>query len=281
MAEEPVVAAAPVEPVAPVVEPVVPAEAPSLVDMIPEDLKDKPWVKENTDTPENFFKFVDNQNKLVGSKAGVVMPEEGAPQEDFDKYFKGIGRPDTAEEYDISSIEELKDVERNEEFDGKLKGLLHTIGVPKDMASKLVKGYDQIKLDMGNAAEDAADADFDKFNTDFFGDKKEEIVANAQKILKGVVNEKALPIIDKMNPEQLALVIAITDGVYSKYGKEDGFRGGEPGSAPVGGETMEQLSAEQRTLMAEPGYKDWRDPKHAEIQAKNLVILNKMRAIKK
>ena len=154
MAEEPVVAAAPVEPVAPVVEPVVPAEAPSLVDMIPEDLKDKPWVKENTDTPENFFKFVDNQNKLVGSKAGVVMPEEGAPQEDFDKYFKGIGRPDTAEEYDISSIEEFKDVERNAEFDGKLKGLLHETGIPKDMASKLIQGYEKLVLDTRNASEE-------------------------------------------------------------------------------------------------------------------------------
>jgi hypothetical protein len=73
----------------------------------------------------------------------------------------------------------------------------------------------------------------------------------------------------------------VTDGIYRKFGKEDGFKGGAPGAGGGGGDTMESLNIEQRTLMADPAFSNWRDPKHADLMAKNASIMTRMRAIKK
>jgi hypothetical protein len=76
--------------------------------------------------------------------------------------------------------------------------------------------------------------------------------------------------------------VAVTDSVYKKFGKEDAFKSGSPGAGGgAGSDTLASLSAEQKVLMADPAYSDWRNPKHAEIKAKNAAIMDRMRAIKK
>ena len=184
-------------------------KTPSIAELVPEEFKDKPWVKENTKTPEDFFKFVDNQNTLVGKK-GVVIPEEGASEEELNKYFKGIGRPDSPDGYEFSAPEGK---DRNADLDKPIKDMLHKNGVPKSMATSIVRDYEAL---IGERVKEQ-DEVFEKVTSDFFGDKKEDILTNARKELKGVLNEKSNAILEKMDSEQLAMVVAITDGIYSKY----------------------------------------------------------------
>jgi len=277
---EPIIVPEPIP--APAPAPAAPESKP-FADFVPTEFKDKPWAKDNMADPTNFFKFVDNQNTLVGKK-GVILPEEGASPEKVNEYLKAIGRPDTADEYDLTPIEELKDTKKDEEFAKSVKGLFHQVGVPKSMATKLSQGFEKMIYEKNKVALDAQkaeDAAFEKLNTEFFGDKREEVVANAQKILKEVLPKEMLPAFDKMSVEQLAGIIAITDSVYKKFGKEDGFKGGLPGAGPSGGESYEALSAQQRELMKNPAYSDWRHAEHAAVAGKNTLLLEKMRAIKK
>jgi len=240
------------------------AAKPSFVDFVPTEFKDRPWVKDNTATPEAFFKFVDNQNALIGKK--------------------GLEAPASPDEYVLDPIAELKDQKRDEEFQKGVKALFHQSGVPKDMASKLSQGFEKMMLEKVKGASEsqkAEDAAFEKFNTEFFGDKKETVVTNAQKILKEIGLPKgALMAMDKMTADQLALVVAVTDSVYAKFGKEDGFRGGDPGVQGAA-DTYESLSAQQRELMKNPGYADWQHAEHKVLMEKNQILLSKMRAIKK
>ena len=86
---------------------------PAFLEQIPEAFRDKPWAKENAKDPDTFFKFVDNQNALIGKK-GVIVPGEGATPEQVNDYFKALGRPDNPDGYEFANIEELKDSKRDE-----------------------------------------------------------------------------------------------------------------------------------------------------------------------
>lgn len=255
----------------------------TLVGLIPEEYKDRPWVAENTKDPDTFFKFVDNQNSLIGKK-GVIVPEEGAPKEVWDTFHKTLGRPDSADGYEFEPIAELKDSKRDAEFEKSLKGLLFEAGVPKATAKKLQQGFDKLLFEKTKGDLELArkeDEAFANLNKEFFGDDREKIVAGAQKILKDILPEKVLLAMDKMTSEQLSMVIAVTDAVYRKYGKEDGFKGGAGGPGSGGGESYEELSAQQRELMKNPGFTDWRHAEHAGLMEKNNEILAKMRLLKK
>lgn len=282
---EPIVNTPPAEPTTPPAEPTTPpAEPKSFIEQIPEAFREKPWAKENAKDPDTFFKFVDNQNALIGKK-GVIVPGDGATPEQMNEYLKAIGRPDSPDEYEFTPIEELKDTKRNAETEAAVKKLMHEVGIPKQMATKLQQGYEKMMYEQNKAvvdAQKAEDAAFEQFNKTFFGDKKETIVTNAQKVLRELdLPEGAKVMMDKMNSEQLAMVIAVTDGLYKKYGKEDGFRGGDPGAGPSTSESYDELSAKQRELMKQPGFDDWRHENHATLQAQNKVIMEKMRSIKK
>jgi len=254
------------------------AEEKSFINVIPEEFRDKPWVKENASTPENFFKFVDNQNALVGKK-GVIIPGEG---EDRTAFNLAMGMPKTADEYDLSPAEELKDIKRDEQMLESMKKLYHDIGLPKDVATKVTQGIDKLLFDRGKEAilkSQADDKAFDEFNAKVFGDNKDARVAQAQKILKEDLPKEVIPGLDKLDGEALTVVAVIADSLYAKYGQEDRFRGGAGAGAGTK-ETLEELSAQQRSLMENPAFTNWRHPEHAGLKAKNDVIMEKMRRIK-
>jgi hypothetical protein len=260
-----------------------PPATPSFIEQIPEAFREKPWAKENAKDPDTFFKFVDNQNAMVGKK-GIIPPEEGAPIEKVNEYLKALGRPDSPDEYEFTPIEGWDGGKRDETFEKDIKKVMHDAGAPKDMATKIVHGYEKLLFDKSKSQIEqvkAEDTAFEKFNSDFFGDQKEAVVANAQKILRETLPKEVLPALDKMTADQLSMVIAVTDSVYKKFGKEDGFRGGAPGSSAAGTESYEELSAQQRELMAKPGFDDWRHADHSTLMEQNRALMEKMRAVKK
>ncbi len=255
-------------------------ETKEFMEIIPEAYRDTSWAKENAGDPEAFFKFVDNQNKMVGEK-GLIIPKEGDSEDTFNNFYKTLGRPDTPEEYDLSPAEELKSIERDPEVNAEFKKLFHTTGVSKTAATKLSQGFEKIIYEKGKAAiekQQAEDKAFADANTKLFGENRDTIVANAQKIIKADVPQELHAGFDKLDGEAMAVVVAITDSLYKKYGKEDAFKG--EGGAGGTGETMDQLSAQQRKLMETPGYGDWRHADYASLKAQNDEIMRKMRAIK-
>ena len=260
-------------------------EGKTFLEQVPEEYRESPWAKENTATPEDFFKFVDNQNKLVGAK-GIIPPGENASPEELTKFQVSLGRPESADGYLFANPEGVT-VERNAETDKMVKGLLLKHGIPKTAGEGLVKDYETLLHSKMTEAEKAAkakdeaqDRAFGEFNTKLFGDKKDVVVANAQKFLKETLPSEALPIFDKLDSESLSLVIAATHGIAKKFGKEDSFTGGA-GTGTGSIETYEELSAKQRELMKNPAFRDFRHVDHEKVQAQNKELMDKMRAVSK
>jgi hypothetical protein len=166
-------------------------------------------------------------------------------------------------------------------MDKAIRALFHSAGMPKAMASKVVKGYENLIYEKGKGdieKSKAEDKAFEEYNKKLFGDNKETVVAAAQKVLREAVPKEALPAFDKLDGEAMSLLVAITNNLYTKYGKEDAFKTGAGAGSTQ--ETFEELSAQQRKLMENPGYTDWRHAEHDSLMLKNKEIMAKMRALK-
>jgi len=255
---------------------------PALNTVIPESYRDKDWVKQNTKDPETFFKWVDNLNTTVGKK-GVIIPGEKATPEEINTFRTALGVPGKPEEYEFVEIDELKGSKRIAETDLAVKKLMHEAGISKDGAKKLQSGFEKmmyaehLKVVEANKAVDKA---FDDTAVKLFGDQKDLAMTNAKKLLQENNSPEVLAMIDKLDNNSLLVLTAALNGIVNKYIKEDAFRGGA-GAGGTGSESYEALSAQQRELMKNPAFSDYRHADHQKVMDQNTALMNKMRAIKK
>lgn len=255
----------------------------SIINFVPEAYKDKDWIKQNTTSPDNFFKFVDNLNSAVGKK-GLIIPGENASKDEVSAYRRGIGIPDNEDGYEFVNIDELKDIKRDPGIEKSIKKIFLDAGVPKEAAKKLQMGYEKMLYEDHKKSVELAkqqDVAFDKELTKMFGDKKDTAVANAKKLLKETIGPEIGAKLEKLDNEALIVMTAALDGIIKKYVKEDGFKGGEGAGGSGGGDTFEALSAAQRELMKSPAFRDFRHKDHQQVMDQNNALMDKMRAIKK
>lgn len=249
---------------------------------IPEDYKDKDWVKQNAKDPESFFKFVDNQNQLIGRK-GPARPEADAPKEEWDKYFNGLGRPEKPEDYEFETPEGApEDFKRDENSEKLFKSLLHDAGVPKDMAKRLQVGFDKIVLEqMKQQNEETAklDQEFNKATEKLFGENRDSKIAGIKKLLAENADPSVLGKLETLDNDSLVVLSSAVHGIAEKYIGEDAFKGGPPKTLS-GDETYEQLSARQREIMGKEGFNDFQHPEHKKLMQENADIVKKMRQLK-
>ena len=72
-----------------------------LDNFIPEELKDKPYIKNLKDFPDLFNQF-SNAQELLGKRPNDIPDSQSTP-EDWDKFYNKVGRPEHAEEYKFNA----------------------------------------------------------------------------------------------------------------------------------------------------------------------------------
>jgi len=76
--------------------------------------------------------------KLIGRK-GVILPGEGAKEEDWAPVFDALGRPKTADEYKLPEFKGLPEgVKLNEAEVAEFRKYAHSIGIPQKQFEKLL-----------------------------------------------------------------------------------------------------------------------------------------------
>jgi hypothetical protein len=86
------------------------AQATDFFSFVPEELKGAPWL-EKYKTPEDFFKGVDNLQKVAGQKMdGVVRPAADAKPEAWDEFYSKIGVPEKPDGYALTVDAKFKDL---------------------------------------------------------------------------------------------------------------------------------------------------------------------------
>ena len=225
---------------------------------IPEEFRSEKYL-EGVNSYEDVFKKLHHAQGLVG-KGPYSIPEEGAPQEKIDAFYKALGRPDTSEGYELKGFEE-----EGKEAGKAIQDLFFKVGLSKKQAESLSEGYNALVQAEIKAKQDADDKAFGELTSKHFGDKKEKVIASAKALIEKFTPESMQGYVEGLPNESLVVLAAVLDGVRSKYIKEDSL--GSP-NGTGGGMTEQALREEGRKLMASPEYQNAMHPRHDEIVRK-------------
>lgn len=237
---------------------------------IPDAYKDKPYLK-GVDSPDKLFALLDGSQALIGKKH---IPDDTSKPEEWEDFFKRVGRPDKPEAYAFDDKDLPADYKRDENFTNTMKAAMHKVGLSAKQAQALVKEFDNTIITMRKthgeqtAAEKAAqDKAFDEITAKHFNTRKDEVLVNANKLLMEFTPKELQPYLNNLPNEQLTLMAAVLDGIRTKYIKEDGTPPGGVNGSGIGG-TLAERTAEAQRLMTTDAYNNPFHPDHEATRKK-------------
>lgn len=223
-----------------------PAPTSGPLDFIPEQYRGEAWATKYK-TADDFFKGFDNLTKLAGKKEvteGLKLPGEEASPEEWEKFYQGLGRPESFDKYELP-----KDLEAPEGYDldaarEHFSKFAHKNGLTQKQAQGMFKDFLEFEKENFAKAQTEAKLTFDKAVVKAFGEDYQKDLALAKKAAKALnigttLDEEGLsahPVILKMAAE------------LGKYVGEDTFV--DPGNT----ESKESLKERTLRLQRSPLY---------------------------
>jgi len=95
---------------------------------------------------QDVFKSESEARKLV-SKKGIIPPTDKSPPEEWDAFYKALGRPDKPEQYGLKRPDEIPEDFWDDEILKSATTVFHEIGLTTPHAKKLFDWYNQRTLD--------------------------------------------------------------------------------------------------------------------------------------
>jgi flagellin-like hook-associated protein FlgL len=223
--------------------------------VIPEAYSGKEWA-DNIKSVDELWSGFANAQSLIGQRPAGI-PQNDAPQEDWDKFYTAKGRPESSADYKFSDIEGLPEGIDLEPFAEKARPILHAAGLSPAEADRTWQAFVKAEMESAQASQAKADEMFDKLGSELFGDNMDSISQSAQAFIRDNVDERIRGDLANATPQELMRAIAIADAaqkqidkVKAEYGSEGKVsNGGEQASGVSLDDTRQEL-AQLRTSEA-------------------------------
>lgn len=248
------------------------ADAPVfLKDYTPEDLREKPYLKDFLDKPVDketigaLMKKLDGAETLIGKRAPGI-PAADAKDEEWDGFLSKL-RPSKAEEYEIKTKEGAKPDE------GFLKAVRESFlagDISKRQAAKFMAKFG-VEMETYSVAREKAvkdaqavkDAEFETLSKAALGESNKAVMERVKAAIKEFAPKVVKDHIEKLDDKSLVLLAGVVDAIQRKYMSEDELN---PKSTGTG--TDEKTASEKgRALMASKEYNDPWHPDHDKVVA--------------
>ena len=108
-------------------------------DNLPAELRANPALA-NLASVEDLANEHVNVQKMIGAK-GIIPPGDDATDEDREKFYNALGRPETVEGYDLSKIEVPEGFEVDEGMQSAILASMHARGATQDMVEGVFSDY--------------------------------------------------------------------------------------------------------------------------------------------
>lgn len=223
---------------------------------VPEAYAGKPWV-EKIKSQDDVWKTLDNAQSLIGKKQQIV-PSDGATEEDWNNFYKTIGRPEDAKGYKFKPVENLPQGIDLAPIHEKASSIFHKAGLTPKQAETVWDMYIKDELETvskttGETKEQQAklDKEFDEVVNKEFGDKYDTASKNAQDMINKYVPESLRGAYSEIaeKPKALAAVIKALDSAHAEidrvkkeYGKEGKLTSGDQSTGESATEVLQQLT---------------------------------------
>lgn len=193
---------------------------------IPDEFKDEKWAKQ-IKTENDLWNQFSNAQKLIGQK-GL------------------LGAPENPEEYTFKSIEDLKDIDRDENIDNKVKNLLHKHKIPKEIGEALVQDYENLVYEIQKPNienQQKVEKDFIELRKQVFGDKADSVTEDFKSIMRDTLGDKK-HLADKMMElpnDQLVTLMTFAKNIHDKYVGEKKIPASSSTTTSQGGDLKSQF----------------------------------------
>jgi len=204
---------------------------------IPESFRSKAYMADVIDM-EGLMKKFDGAESLIG-KNRTVVPGEEATDEDLNNFYKTIGRPEKADDYD-AGLEEGK----TDELFNKLKPAFHQSGLTQRQAKNLLKHASPIFQEMASKsaeADAATNKEFDDMSTKYLGAEQDTIIKNARVMIDKHAPAELSKLMGGMDNKSLLITAAVLNTIHNAVYKESDDLGGG-GNVPDSGDVLKERS---------------------------------------
>ncbi len=121
--------------------------------LLPEEIRsEKIW--DRFGNIQEVFKSESEAQKLVAKK-GLIPPTDKSTPEEWNSFYKALGRPDKPEEYGLKRPDEIPEEMWDNELLNSATKAFHEMGVPTPQAKKLFDWYNQKTLESIKKTEQA------------------------------------------------------------------------------------------------------------------------------
>jgi len=237
---------------------------------IPEPYQGKDWAK-SIKTADDLWKLTDNAQSLIGKRPAGI-PSSDAPDEEWNKFYNALGRPEKPDLYQLPDIEGLPEGADLSPYKQKAASIAHEVGLSPKQAEKLWNLY--IKEELGavsktkeaqEAKQKELDAEYDKITAEVFGDKYDVSAKAAQDLITRHVPEEMIEAYQSLadNPKAMAAVIKALSGAneeIAKLKKEYGAEGTITSGSQTTGQSIEDIRKELATLRTSKEARDFTHP---------------------
>lgn len=241
-------------------------------DSLPEDLRDNPSIKDYKDM-NSLVKAYIHQQKLIGTDK-IPAPNDKWGQEDWDKFYSTLGRPESPDKYEIEMPELPEGVQIPEKHLEWLKEDLHASGMTQRQAEEFIKrnlGRLSEEMESRQKEQETRLLEFQKAK----GDEYKKIERAAQMFVQEFGSPEIIEFFDKSglgnSPELIELLGKAGSALMEDGGRGSGGRGFQGSTDP---------ESELRALMADEKFKvalyDGGNPDHEWAVNKRLELLKQI-----
>lgn len=234
----------------------------SLRDLLPEDMRDDPALKDFTDVAGLAKSFKYTQQMVGADKATILkLPGEAAPPEEWEAVYSKLGRPDSPDKYEIDTSvwkteegDELVGVMRDEAMEKEFLQKAHELGLNNRQVKALYEWQAEAMKQRSHENRQAAQQMMqaaDQVLRKEWGRAYDEKLAAAHRAVNELADDKLVDLLERTglgnHPTMVKLFAQL-----GEYLGEDTTRG-EAGSRP-GTLTPKSALAEIEKLQADSNF---------------------------
>src|SRR6266550_5917625 len=147
---------------------------------LPEELRGEESLKSFKDLPSLAKSFVETK-RMVGN--AVHMPKADAPQEEFDKFYARLGRPESPDKYELKRPENPAGGQWDEGLEKEFRTAAHASGLQPRQAQGLLDWFNKTQTERLSAYTKGMEEGVGKLKTEW-GTKFDEKVGMAARAVK-------------------------------------------------------------------------------------------------
>ena len=213
-------------------------KAPDYLSSIPKEFRDNKAFLEHEDLSSFLKKSLSDSEKLAGFDPEKVLnlPGDDTSDDDREAFYRKLGKPESADGYELDDPGFPDGLPRDEELEGHIKKWAHEANIPADALKSLVGAYNAHVGEIFKAAQDAYDKDLQEKSDALKGELKDdynEFVLKAQRAATSLGGEEFITLLKDSGLETHPTFLK----VFGKLGdmvSDDSALGGGVGSG--GGE---------------------------------------------